>query len=421
MVALTLLAVLATSLGQSDWPQWLGSDRDNKSKETGLLQSWPEGGPKRAWRNDELGESFGAVSVVGGRIYLLGDLDACYLFALDEKEGKVLWKSKVGKGHIHGNKGWQGPRTTPTVDGDRIYVMSEEGDLVCLETSSGKEVWRKNMEKDLQGEHSPWFYCDSPIIDGKQIVVKPGGKKGAVAGLDKGSGEVLWRSVDFTDMPEHTSMLPVTIEGAKQYIVFTMESVAGIGTDGKVLWHVKRPGSVAICTTPVYKDGIVLVASSYNDPKRPEGHGRATAFKVAKSGDGFKAELLYDADFANHHGGVILVGDYLYGTADRKQGSDRGNADLKCMEFKTGKIVWEKESIGKGSITFADGNLILHSEKPKDGLVALVEATPEGYKEKGRFSQPDATKRNTWAYPVVANGRLYIRDNSGLSAYDIKK
>jgi outer membrane protein assembly factor BamB len=414
MTALTLLAVLATSLGQSDWPQWLGADRENRSKDTGLLQSWPEGGPKRAWRTDGLGESFGAVSVVGGRIYLLGDLDECYLFALDEKEGKVLWKSKVGPGHIHSNKGWQGPRTTPTIDGDRIYVMSEAGDLVCFETASGKEVWRKNMKTDLQGDPSPWNYCDSPIIDGKQVVVKPGGSKGAVAGLDKASGEVLWRSVGFTDKAEHTSMLPVTIEGVKQYIAFTMESVAGIGTDGKVLWKAERKGDVAICTTPLYKDGIVLVGSSYNT-------GRATAFKVTKSGDAFKAEKLYDVDFANHHGGMIIVGDYVYGTGDLKQGKDRGNAELKCMELKTGKIVWSNPSIGKGSVTFADGNLILHSEKPKEGLIALVEATPDGYKEKGRFSQPDATKRNTWAYPVVANGRLYVRDSEGLSAYDVKK
>jgi outer membrane protein assembly factor BamB len=421
MAALTLLAVLATSLGQSDWPQWLGSDRDNKSKETGLLQSWPEGGPKRAWHIDDVGESFGALAVTGGRIYLLGDLDECYLFALNEKDGKTIWKTKVGPGHVQKNKGWQGPRTTPTVDGDHIYVMGEAGDLVCFETASGKEVWRKNMETDLQGEHSIWLYCDSPVIDGKQVVVKPGGKKGAIAALDKSTGSVLWRSTEFTDSAEHTSLLPATIEGVKQYIVFTMQTVAGVGTDGKVLWRLPRPGSVAICTTPLYKDGVVLVASSYNDAKHPEGHGRATAIKVTKSGDGFKAEQIYDSDFANHHGGLVLVGDYVYGTADRKLGNDRVNADLKCMELKTGKIVWENPSIGKGSITFADGNLILHSEKAKDGLVALVEATPEGYKEKGRFSQADATGRNTWAYPVVANGRLYIRDSSGLSAYDIKK
>jgi outer membrane protein assembly factor BamB len=416
MTALTLAAILFASYGDSDWPQWLGADRENRSKDTGLLQSWPEGGPKRVWRADGLGASFGAISVVAGRLYLLGDLeDACYLFALDEKDARIVWKTRVGPPrNTEKNMGWQGPRTTPTVDDDRIYVMSEPGDLVCFETASGKEVWRKSMVKDLQGEHSIWLYCDSPVIDGKQVVVKPGGKKGAIAGLDKGNGEVLWRSTELTDTAEHTSLLPVTIEGVKQYIVFTMKSVSGVATDGKVLWHVERIGDVAICTTPLYKDGIVLVGSSYTT-------GRATAFKVAKSGDAFKAEHLYDVDLANHHGGLVLVGDYVYGTGDYKKGQDRANANLKCMELKTGKIVWENPSIGKGSITFADGNLILHSEKPKEGLVALVEATPEGYKEKGRFSQPDNTGRNTWAYPVVANGRLYIRDGTGLSAYDVKK
>ena len=415
MLSLAMMAVLsASSLAQSDWPQWLGADRENRSKDTGLLQSWPEGGPKQAWRTEGIGDSFGAVSVAGGRIYLLGDLeDGSYLFALDEKDGKVQWKSKIGPARISSKKEWQGPRTTPTIDGDRIFALGEAGDLVCVETSSGKEVWRKHLEKDLQGEHSIWFYCDSPVIDGKQVVVKPGGKKGTLAGLDKATGEVLWRSTEFTDPAEHTSLLPATIEGVKQYIVFTMESVAGVGTDGKVLWRVARKGDVAICTTPLYKDGIVLVGSSYNT-------GRTTAIKVSGSAGVLKAETLYETDFANHHGGMVIVGDHVYGTADRKKGQDRGNADLKCMELKTGKIVWQNPSVGKGSISYADGHLYLHAEKPKEGMVALVEASPEGYKEKGRFSQPDPIGKYAWAYPVVANGRLYIRDGKGLSAYALK-
>jgi outer membrane protein assembly factor BamB len=320
----------------------------------------------------------------------------------------------MGPANKQKNKEWEGPRTTPTVDGDHLYIVVAEGDVVCVETASGKEVWRKHMVKDLEGDHSIWLYCDSPVVDGKQVVVKPGGKKGTLAGLDKATGSVLWRSTELQDKAEHTSLLPVTIDGVKQYVVLTMESIAGIGTDGKVLWRVARKGDVAICTTPLYKDGIVLVGSSYTT-------GRATAVKVTGSPGGFKAEPLYESDFANHHGGMIIVGDYVYGLADRKKGQDRNNADLKCMELKTGKIVWENPSIGKGSITYADGNLFLHSEKPKEGMVALVEANPEGYKEKGRFSQPDSTGRNTWAYPVVANGRLYIRDGTGLSAYDVKK
>jgi len=415
MTVLTLLAVLSTSLVQSDWPQWLGADRENRSKETGLLASWPEGGPKRAWRTEGIGDSFGGVAVSGGKIYLLGDLeDGAYLLALDEKDGKLQWRSKLGSARVSSKKEWQGPRTTPTVDGDRIYALGEAGELACFELGSGKEVWRKHLEKDLQGEHSIWFYCDSPVVDGNQVVVKPGGKKGTLAGLDKATGEVRWRSTDLTDTAEHTSVLPATIEGVKQYVVFTMESVSGIGQDGKLLWKVARKGDVAICTTPIYRDGIVLVASSYNT-------GRANAFKVTKSGDAFKAEPLYEVDLANHHGGMVLVGDHVYSLGDRKKGQDRKNADLKCMEFKTGKIAWQNPSIGKGSITFADGHLILHSEDSKQGLVALVEASPEGYKEKGRFSQPDPTGKNTWAYPVVASGRLYIRDGAGLSAYDVKK
>ncbi len=415
MMALTLIAVLSTSLVQSDWSQWLGADRDNKSKETGLLQAWPEGGPKRAWHVDGVGAGFGAVSVAGGKIFLLGDLeDACYLFALDEKDGKVAWKTKIGPPRNHKNAAWNGPRTTPTIDGDKIYALGEAGDLVCVEAASGKEVWHKHMVKDLQGEAPIWLYCDSPLIDGNQVVVKPGGAKGAVAALDKTSGAELWRSKEYVEKVEHTSLLPVTIDGVKQYVVLTMDSVAGVGTDGKLLWRVPRKGDVAICSTPLYKDGIVFVGSSYET-------GRATAIKVTGSGGTFKAELLYEMDLANHHGGMVIVGDHVYGTGDLNKGKKRSDAVLKCVELKTGKIVWENPSISKGSITYADGHLILHSEKAKEGLVALVEATPAGYKEKGRFSHPDTTGRNSWAYPVVANGKLYIRDGTGLSSYEVKK
>jgi outer membrane protein assembly factor BamB len=406
-MTLALLLLLQTD---APWPQWLGANRDNRSTETGLLDKWPAAGPKRVWASSAVGTGFGAVSVAGGKVFLLGDLeDASYLLALNEKDGKTAWKLKVGPARNHANKDWQGPRSTPTVDGDRVYAMGEAGDLVCAEAASGKEVWRKNMAKDLGGEAPKWLYCDSPLIDGSHVIVKPGGSQGAVAALDKATGAAAWRSQGFNDPVEHTSLMPAEIGGAKQYIVFTMKSVAGIGADGKLLWRADRPGDVAICTTPLYKDGIVLVGSSYTT-------GRTSAFQVS----GGKAEKLYDADLANHHGGMVIVGDHVYGTGDRKKGTDRKNADLKCMELKTGKIVWENESVGKGSITFADGHLIVRSENPKTGGIALVEATPSGYKEKGRFALPDQTGRNSWAYPVVANGHLYIRNNEGLYSFNLK-
>lgn len=409
MMTLALLTILAVQT-DAPWPQWLGANRDNRSSETGLLKSWPASGPKRLWSAKAVGEGFGAVSVAGGRIFLLGDLqDASYLFALNEKDGSTAWKLKVGPPRVHAKREWQGPRSSPTIDGERVYALGEAGDLVCAEAATGKALWRKHMVNDLQGEAPKWFYCDSPLIDGKAVIVKPGGSAGSVLALDKETGATLWRSGAFTDGVEHTSLLPIEPGGTKQYVVFTMESVAGIGADGKTLWQSPRKGDVAICSTPLFKDGIVIVGSSYST-------GRLSAFKL----NGSKAEHLYDSDLANHHGGMVIVGDHLYGLGDRKKGTDRKNADLKCMEIKTGKIVWENPSIGKGSITYADGHLLLRSENGKDGLVALVEATPSGYKEKGRFSLPDPTGRNCWAYPVVANGRLYVRNNEALYAFDLK-
>ena len=409
MMTHPLLALLALQT-DAPWPQWLGANRDNRSTETGLLQAWPAAGPERVWAANDVGEGFGGVSVAGGKVFLLGDLqDASYLLALNETSGKTDWKLKVGPPRNHSNKAWHGPRSTPTLDGGRVFAMGEAGDLVCAEAATGQEVWRKNMVKDLGGEAPKWLYCDSPLIDGKAVVVKCGGSKGSVAGLDKATGAELWRSAEFTDPVEHTSLMPAVIGGAKQYVAFTMKSVAGIAPDGKVLWQAPREGDVAICTTPLVKDDMVFVGSSYTT-------GRFTAFKIA----GGKAEKAYDVDVANHHGGLVIVGDHVYGTGDRKKGTDRKNADLKCMELKTGKIVWENPSIGKGSITYADGHLILRSEDAKGGLVALVEASPAGYKEKGRFALPDQTGRNCWAYPVVANGRLYIRNGEGLYAFDVR-
>lgn len=411
MTLLALLGTLASAVAQDDapWPQWLGPKRDNRSTDTDLLQKWPAGGPKRLW-GAAVGEGFGAVSVAGGRVFVLGDLqDAGYLFAVDEKDGKLAWKSRVGPARNHSKRDWQGPRSTPTVDGTRVYAMGEAGDLVCVEAATGKEVWRKHMERDLQGEAPRWLYCDSPLVDGDRVIVKPGGSRGTVAALDKATGAEVWRSQGFTDNPEHTSLLPAEFGGVKQYVVFTMRSVAGIGTDGKVLWRAGREGNVAMCSTPLAKDDLLLVASSYDG-------GRLSAFQVGAGA----AKPLYEADLANHHGGMVIVGDHLYGLGDRKKGTDRNNADLKCMDLKTGKIVWENPSIGKGSITYADGHLILRSQDPKGGLVALVEATPEGYREKGRFSLPDRTGRNCWAYPVVAGGRLYIRNGEGLYAFQMK-
>ncbi|MDB5171463.1 MAG: bamB 1 [Phycisphaerales bacterium] len=387
---------------EGEWPQWRGPKRDDISTETGLLKDWPEKGPELAWKGTGLGGGFATVSIAGGKIFTMGDQnDGAYIIALD-MTGKKLWATKVGQ--PGGGQGYPGPRCTPTVDGDRVYGLGQYGDLVCVETETGKEVWRTNLETKLGGRMmSGWGYAESPLVDGDHLICAPGGDKGTLAALDKKTGTVVWRSKGLTDAACYASLVPAEIGGAHQYLVLTDASVSGIGTDGSQLWHVTRHGKTAVIPTPVYKDDTVFVTSGY-------GVG-CNAIKVSGSATALKAEQIYaNTDMKVHHGGVILLGDHVYGSSDP--------GILTCMELKSGKVVWKDRSVGKGSLTCADGRLYLRSEG--SGEVALVEATPEGYKEHGRLKQPDRSKAAAWPHPVVAGGKLYLRDQDVLLCYDIK-
>jgi outer membrane protein assembly factor BamB len=412
MMRATLL-VLTTALAlparaddkDAGWSQWRGPKRDGLSPDTGLLREWPAGGPKLAWKSTGIGEGYSSISLLNDRIYTMGDQgDACNLVALNAADGKVVWQSKVGAPQGH-NK-YPGPRATPSTDGKLVITLGQQGDLVCFEAESGKEKWRKSLERDFDGKMmSGWRYSESPLLDGDLVVCTPGGPKGTVVALKKDSGEIAWRSTDLTDPAAYTSLVPVEIDKVRQYLLLTSRSAAGIAAkDGKVLWRADRSGKTAVITTPVFKDGLMFVTSSY-------GVG-CNAFKITSTGGMFKAEEVYSGkQLENHHGGVILLGDHLYATDNR---------GLKCLELKTGKVVWEDRCVGKGSVAYADGHLVVRGEKPGKGEVALVEASPAGYKETGRFSPPDQGPKENWAHPVVFGGKLYLRDQDSLLCYDVK-
>jgi len=400
-------AILTVSLGSAlaaavDWPQWRGPNRDDISTETGLLKEWPEGGPKLAWKTTGVGVGFSGVSVVGERIYTMGDIgDSSYALALKAADGQIVWKSPVGK--AGGN--YTGPRCTPTVDGGLVYVLGQFGDLVCFQLSDGKEVWRKSFAKDFGGRGGGWNYTESPLIDGERLVCTPGGDSGAMVALNKKTGQLIWQSKEFTDKAEYSSPIMAKIGGVNQYVQLTGNSVAGIApADGKLLWKAPRPGKVATIPTPIcYKDHV-YVSSGY-------GVG-CNLFKITKEGDTFKAEQVYsNKTMVNHHGGVVLVGEHLYGFSDGK--------GWVCQEFLTGKEVWNDKGVGKGSLTYADGHFYLRSESDA-GRIALIEASPTGYKATGGFDQPDRSKEKSWPHPVVAGGKLYIRDQDVLLSYNVK-
>lgn len=391
-------------LHAADWPQFRGPARDDISTETGLLKTWPEGGPALAWKAT-LGTGLSGVSVSAGRVFTLGeDQTTSYIYALEEATGKQLWTAKLGA--IGGGSGFPGPRCTPTVDGDLVFAFGQFGDLIAVEAATGKEIWRKSLERDFPGSPVPKFgYSESPLVDGDKLVFTPGGAAGCIAALNKKTGEVLWRSTDLHDNAAYSSLVVATIGGVRQYVQFTESSVAGVNpADGKLLWRAERKGGLPI-SVPIVDGNLVYVAMAY-------GVG-CLEFRVDVADGKFTATQVYaNKEMVNHHGGVIKIGDNLFGYSDGK--------GWVCQDFKTGQTVWaEKAKLGKGSLTCADGLLYLRQED-KNGTLVLIEPSATGWVERGRFDQPERSDKKSWPHPVVSNGKLYVRDQGVLFAYDVK-
>jgi outer membrane protein assembly factor BamB len=408
LTAVCLAAALP--LLAADWPQWQGPDRTNISKETGVLKTWPASGPKLAWTFDNAGIGFAGPAVVGDRLYTMGARGGTeFLYALDTKNGKEVWATEIGP--LYTNGYGDGPRGTPTVDGDNIYTLSGQGNLVCVTKDKGTKVWSKSLTKDLRGGIPNWGYTESPLIDGDKVLCTPGGGQGTIAALDKKTGDVSWRSKGLTDGAAYSSIIAADVSGSRQYIQMTTGGVVGVSaSDGKPLWQsAAGRNGIAIIPTPIYHDGQVYVTSGY-------GTGCAL-LKLAPDGDAFKAEQVYaNKIMINQHGGVVLLNGNLYGFSDNK--------GWVCQEFKTGKDLWmEKSKLGKGSLTCVDGMLYCYTEN--DGICVLADAAPTGWKEHGRFKIPRETKQprkqgHIWTHPVVANGKLYLRDQDLLFCFDVK-
>lgn len=406
------LALLLTLTGTArataaDWPQWRGPHHDDTCTETGLLRDWPAGGPPLAWKAKGLGAGYSGIAVADGRLYTAGDKgDASFVSVLKAADGSPVWSSKLGKAGAVGNPPFEGPRSTPAVDGARVFALSQSGELVCYEAADGKEVWRKDLVRDLDGVCPFWGYSESPLVDGDKLVLTPGGLAGSVVALNKATGEVLWRSRGMTNAPHYSSLAVADLGGVHQYVVLTPANVAGISAaNGEVLWSIARKGKVAVIPSPIYSDGFVYVSSGY-------GVG-CNLFKVATLAGGFRPEEVYaNKVLGNKHGGVVKVGNYLFGHAD-----DKG---WTCQDFKSGEAKWvEREKLGKGSIASADGRLYLRQEEGK-GTMVLLEPSAEGWKEHGRFEQPERSSKSAWTHPVIANGKLYLRDQDLLLCYDVK-
>jgi outer membrane protein assembly factor BamB len=397
----------APAKSAADWPQFRGPNRDNISADKGLLKSWPKDGPKVIWKAEDIGEGFSSVAVVGDFVYTMGDKDgACWVLALNKEKGDLAWSAKIGK--AGGNRN-PGPRGTPTVDGDLLYVIGTFGDLVCLETAKGTEKWRKSFGKDFGGRNPRWDFAESPLVDGDRLVCTPGGPKASMVVLDKKTGEEIWRA-GLKQGAGYASIVISNAGNVKQYVQVTSAGTIGVAAkDGKLLWHYERfSGNTANIPTPIVLGDEVFTTVGY-------GKGSAL-LKLSPDGDGVKStEEYHTGAMTNKHGGVLIVGDYVYGDA-----GDNGN--VSCFEWKTGKVKWmrNKGKRGKGSgsasVTYADGMLYVHFQ---NGWVSLVQASPDAFVEESTF-RPTNPKEPCWAHPVVTGGRLYIRQRGTLWCYDVK-
>lgn len=400
-LAMVLSAQTPPAPANTDWPQWRGPERNGKSRETGLLKQWPAGGPPRLWRVTNLGAGYGSIATQGDRIYVQGQVGRqSVVSSLNRANGQLLWSKPLGPAG-NNDKG-PGPRSTPTVDDDNLYALSENGDLACLRASDGAIVWQRNILRDFRGSNIQWLISESPLVDGDRLIVSPGGRDASVVALDKATGKTIWTSKGLSDEAGYASAIVADIGGVRTYMTFTANAGVGVrASDGKPMWrYAGAANRTANIATPVFLNGKVFYTSSY-------GTGGGLLNLSTQAGEVSAKEAYFTPNMRNHHGGVVVVDGYIYGFNE---------SILTALHFDTGKMAWRDRSVGKGSVTFADGHLYILGE---GNTVGLVEATPAGYREKGSFEIPDSGLP-AWAHPVVSGGRLYIRNQGSLAAYDVR-
>jgi outer membrane protein assembly factor BamB len=399
----SLLLAFALTATAADWPQWRGPNRDGISKETGLLQEWPKGGPPVRWKITDLGTGYSSPAIAQGKVYIQTTRDnEEFTVALDEKTGKQIWSTKIGKVGVNKGPQYPGTRSTPTVDGKLMYSLASDGELTCLDTE-GSVKWQKNLVKDFGGKVGAWAYSESVLVDGDKVICTPGGEKATLAALNKLTGETIWKSeVPGGDIADYASIMAVQSGDRKQYVQYLRNALVGVDAKtGAFLWKDNSTQDMgASILTPVVKGDTVFVAGSRKG---------GALFQLKSEGDGVVAKQVYfEKAVAPSIGGAVLVDGLLYGAA---------GTTIFCADFATGKVKWSERSVGPSSVCYADGRLYFRGHST--GTVVLVEPSPEAYKEVGRLEQPDRSKIQAWAHPVVANGGLYLSDQKTLVCYDI--
>ena len=412
MPILAIIALLHTAASAADWPQWLGPQRNGVSAETGLLKTWPAAGPQTAWRKT-LGRGFSAVSIAQGRAYTMyaaGEDE--FAVCLDAATGEELWHFRTDS-YFKERQGGDGPRSTPTVDGDRVYVLSARGKLYALQAADGKKLWSHDLVKEFGSEIPTWGFCTSPIVVDDQLYVEVGGKRNnfildfvydpeteaTVVAFDKNSGGVQWTALD--DKSAYSSPIAIEVHGMRQLVFFTAYAAVGLAPkDAQVYWRYPWATRYDVnAATPVFiPPDKIFVSSGYDKG--------AALVQLKNSGDGIEAEEIWmNRVMKNHMSTSILHQGHLYGF---------DNAILKCIDPQTGTEKWKARGYGKGSLIVADGHLIILGDK---GNLGLVEASPAGYREKAMLQVLQGT---CWTVPSLSDGRLYLRSESEIVCLNLK-
>lgn len=491
VLSTALLLSTALYAAPSEWPQFRGLARDGISPETGLLKEWPKDGPPLVWQTKGLGRGLASVVISGGKILTVAKRrDGQFIVALDLVTRKELWSTRVS------DKG-EDPQGAPTVDGHRVYAVSKDGRVLCCEVADGKELWRKDFAEFGGKMMSGWGYAESPLVDGDQVIVTPGGNDAVLVALNKRTGAVIWKTPlpatilgKGNDGAGYTGAVISNAGGIRQYVTLIGHGVLSVAAaDGKPLWHYNRVANgTANIPTPLAWDDYVFASTGYGTgaallrivkssadvakgdaakipeltkmlealnaeiAKRRDARGKTTqgtpefekadaavqavkpeiakaeeALNKARGGGpgssiaqipGSPLEVkeqyfLNASTFQNHHGGMVRIGDHIYA------GVGHNNGFPLCLAWKTGEVTWKRDR-GPGSqsaaMIAADGRLYFRYQ---DGIMALIDASPQGYAERGAFKLP-SIDGESWSHPAIYDGKLYLRDQDTLMCYDIR-
>ena len=408
-----------TSGGEGDWPQWRGPNRDGHAAPQSLLQHWPSAGPPLLWEFEQAGRGYASVAVAGGRAYTLGARNgSCFAICLDVDTGRLVWETEISRAstdddYLHGWGG--GPRGTPTVDGDRLFALSDIGVLAALDRDGGSILWTTDLVADHGGSIPKWGYSESPLVDGDRVIVTPG-ESGFMIGLDRGDGHVVWRSRSFDEPAQYASIVRGSVGERPFYVTAAGSGLVAFDTEsGELLFHDETTGNrTAVIPTPLVAGDRVYHTSGY-------GAGN-TLLRLRADGPGLRAESVYHhhgKTMVNHHGGVVLVDDTIYGFSTADGGV------WMAQDFQTGQVLWTEKirPNSSGSIAYADGRLVCYNDR--DGSLILVEPDRQGWCPRGEVRLPRQTllsrdRGAIWTHPVIAAGKLFVRDQDLVFAYDIR-